>query len=166
MAYTHHHADVISSKQSAQIIRNECRLACGRWGADECWVVMAGSLPCMHHADSPPGRRPWPGRKGWADARCVLARSSRDHTRSTACISKGGNMGHLGSRSCPCRGAHRTRLRLCSWQGCSACQATCMCKHHGRRELPLTFMMCVRWARLCRRLDVHKCRFAKCKCQV
>ena len=29
-------------------------------------------------------------RKGWADARRVLATTSRDHTRSTGCVSKSG----------------------------------------------------------------------------
>ena len=30
-----------------------------------------------------------------------------------------------------------------------------MCKSHGRLEMPFTFMLCLRWALLCRRLSVQ-----------
>ena len=55
-------------------------------------------------------------------------------------------------------------MRIQGWPQAKAVQpagtaqlarAKCMCKSHGRLEMPFTFMLCLRWALLCRRLSVQ-----------
>ena len=84
------------------------------------------AAPCMRRADSPPGRRPWPGRKGWEDARRAPATSSRDHTSSIACVSKSGNLEHLGNTPEQAGVPTESDTGCAAGRGGSACQAKIM----------------------------------------
>ena len=130
--------------------------ACGRWGADGCCDVLAGSrpMPCnalTHLQAGGPGQAGragqmpdacWPPAAGTTPA--ALPASARAAIWGTLAM----RHAHEGVPTEP-------DSSCAAGRGASACHTICLWKHHGWRGLPLTFMICVRWARLCR-LNMQK----------